>query len=276
MHSHQTSQFLTPTPQNPLLQNPVVQMALHILTQLQPRLTQPYIDPGDWNKFRITCGQLDVSWKSEKGGAFLQLITPEKMQQIASQYEFDQLRELRPDPSYPFNNSDVVATHLCHHFRCIYQDEYLICRSKWENRLPDDWEADKLRYFSPGEEFWQVKYVLSVRDGHLPHMGGVLLEVGQLKENTLLFSEVWSILMLTLLRYHTSGNEKIQVVPVTLVTISGTTFRIVQGFVDSKAGRVRIHKSGIMQVGPDKKTVKERMMLMVRWMLAEPVWPSKQ
>ncbi len=78
---------------------------------------------------------------------------------------------------------------------------------------PDDWEAPKLRYF-PSDEKWQVEYILGVRDGDLPHINCTLLEAEELKENTLMFSEVWSILMLTLLFLRHPQNEKYEVVPV--------------------------------------------------------------
>ncbi|KAI3327452.1 hypothetical protein F4824DRAFT_498982 [Ustulina deusta] len=269
MHSHQMSQPLTP-----VTQKPVVQVGLHILKQLRPYIAQAHIDSGNWNKFRITCGQLDLSWKSENGGGFLRLITSEKMQQLANQYGFDRMKDLHPDPRHPFHNSVAVAHHLNRHLFSVYQNDFLANRSKWNFRDPDDWEAPKLRYF-PSDEKWQVEYILGVRDGGLPHINCTLLEAEELKENTLMFSEVWSILMLTLLFLRHPQNEKYEVVPVTVVTISGTTFRVVQGFIDGKAGSVRIHKSGVMPLGPDKKSVEERMMLIVRWVLAEPVWPSK-
>ncbi|KAI1748293.1 hypothetical protein F4782DRAFT_517962 [Xylaria castorea] len=269
MHSHQMSEPLTP-----VLQKPIVQVTLQILRQLRPHVAQAHIDSGKWNNFRITCGQLDLSWKSENGGGFLRLITSEKMQHLASQYGFNSLRDLHTDPRHPFPNSCAVAQHLNRHLFAIYQDGFLAQQSKWDCRHPDDWEATKLRYF-PGDEKWQVEYIMGVKDGRLPHVNCTLIEGEELKENTLMFSEVWSILMLTLNFLRHPQNEKYEVVPVTVITISATTFRVVQGFIDGKAGSVRIQKSGIVPIGPDKKTVKERIMLIVRWLLAEPVWPSK-
>lgn len=78
---------------------------------------------------------------------------------------------------------------------------------------PDDWEGPKIRYFPNGEK-WQVEYILAVRDGRLPHVNCTLVETEALREDTLMFSEVWSVLMLTLLFLRHPQNEKFEVVPV--------------------------------------------------------------
>ncbi|KAH8156347.1 hypothetical protein CIB48_g11896 [Xylaria polymorpha] len=277
MHSHQLSQ-----PRIPVTQKPIVQLSLHILKQLRPCIAQARIDSGNWDKFHITCGQLDLSWESQNGGGFLRLITSEEMQQLASQYGFDRMEDLYLDPRHPFHNSQLVAHHLNWHFFSVYQNEFLSRRSKWSFRRPDELEATKLQYF-PADGKWQVEYILGVRDGHFPHINCTLIEAEELEEDTLMFSEVWSILMLTLLFFRHPQNEKYEVVPITVATISGSTFRIVQGFVDGEAGSVRIRKSGVVTIGAgeetistDKETVKKQMMLIMRWLLAEPVWPSKK
>ncbi|KAI0965851.1 hypothetical protein F4678DRAFT_451435 [Xylaria arbuscula] len=271
MYTHQLSQPLAP-----VLQKPIVQVALDILTRLKPFASQPHIGPDNWNKFRITCGQLDLSWKSEYGGSYLRLITSETMQQLANQYEFDRIGDLRPggpDPSHPFSNSEKVASHLNEYLFSVHQNASLSDRSRWNFQDPDDWEAPKLRYF-PNDPMWQVEYILSAKIDHMPHVNCTLIEAGKLNDNTLMFSEVWSILMLTLVFLRHPQNVKYELVPVTIVTISGMTFRIVQAIVDGKTNSVKIKKSSIMPLGPDKKTVKERMMLIVRWLLAEPFLPK--
>ncbi|KAI0537291.1 hypothetical protein GGR58DRAFT_472482 [Xylaria digitata] len=256
-----------------VLQKPIIRLALDILTQLKPNIAQPYIDSRDWDKYCITCGQLDLSGEPENGGDFLRLIPSEEMQQIASQYGFDHLDDLSTDPDHPFHNSDFVVDHLNDHLFSLYENDYLVNRSKWLSQGPDEWEARKLQYF-PGEAKWQVDCILGVRDGHLPHMNCTLKESEKLCENKLLFSEVWSILMVTLVSLHYARNEKHNVVPVTVVTFSGTTFRLVQGFIDGEAGRVRINKSGIVTMNPDGGNVTQHMMLILRWLLAEPLGPS--
>lgn len=56
--------------------------------------------------------------------------------------------------------------------------------------------------------------MLAVRDGHSPHMNCTLLEAEALKEDTLMFSEVWSILILTVFSLRHPQNKKYEVVPV--------------------------------------------------------------
>ncbi|KAI0467624.1 hypothetical protein F4859DRAFT_493026 [Xylaria cf. heliscus] len=269
MDSNQMPQSHTPAPQKA-----EVQFALRVLEELKPLRVQPYIDPGDWKKFGITCGQLGLGWESENGGDFLRLITSEKMQQLASQYEFDLVDDMNTDSDHPFHNSCLVASHLNEYLFSYCKPYYLTEGLNWNSRCPDGWEASQLRYM-PDEEQWMVEYILSVRGSDLPHVNGTLIEADDLKEDKLMFSEVWCILVLTHLFFRNPGNEKYNVVPVTVVTISGTTFRLVQAFIDGEAGVIRINKSNIVPIGLDKKTAREKMMLIVRWLLAEPVWPSK-
>ncbi|KAI0429811.1 hypothetical protein F5Y09DRAFT_309440 [Xylaria sp. FL1042] len=271
MSSQQVSQ-----PPAPVTQKPVVQTALQLLTQLKPHITNPYLDPGNWNKFHITCGvPLDLKWESSNGGDFLRLVTYEKMQQIASQYGFNSMRNLSPDPDHPFHNSSLVSSHLDGHIFSVYQNKFLSSQSRWYFRQPSDWENKSLRYLLPSEEKWMVEYISGVKDSNLPHINCTVVQVDKLQDDKLMFSEVWSILMLTLLFFHRFPESKCEVVPVTVVTISGTTFRIVQGFADGKKTNVKIRKSSVVSIGAEEENVKNQMMLILRWLLAEPIWPSK-
>lgn len=119
----------------PVTEKPVVRVAARLLHQLKPHIAEAYIDSGKWNKFSITCDQLDLSGKDENGGGFLRLIRPEKMQQLASQYGFDSVRELWLD-------SDHLDRFLC----AIHENKMLVHESKWRPQSPDDWEARGLRY----------------------------------------------------------------------------------------------------------------------------------
>ncbi|KAI0410439.1 hypothetical protein F5X98DRAFT_110344 [Xylaria grammica] len=265
----------TSQPPTPVLQKPVVRYCLDTLTQLRPHRAQAYIHPKDWSRFKISCGPLiDLSWKSQYGGAFLRLIPYGKMQEIAGRYGFDCVRDLVTDPRHPFHNSAHVATYLGHYLFSLHQGKCLTEESTWGPRGLDDWERSRLEYL-PDVEHWQVGCVLNVKNGHFPHTNCTLVERDKLNEDTLMFSEVWSILMLTLLLFCRPENEKHEVVPVTVITISGTTFRIVQGIVDAEGASVRIRKSRIVPLDLDKKTLKNQMMLLVSWLLADPVWPGK-
>ncbi|KAK5626023.1 hypothetical protein RRF57_001739 [Xylaria bambusicola] len=269
MPSHQTSQ-----PLEPVLQKPIVKIALKLLRQLRPNIAQLHIDSQNWTQLHITCSKLDLSWKSENGGDFLRLKTPQQMQQIASQYGFDHVSDPSRDPDHPFHDSRHMADHLNRHLFAISHDAYLVDCSRWICQHPDGLMARKLGYY-PADCQWKVDYILDVKDASLPHTNCTLIEAGKLEENKLMFSEVWSILMLTLNCLRNPQKERYEVVPVTVVTISGPTFRIVQGYIDGKTGSVNIRKSGIVPIGSDKKTMKEQMMLLVRWLIAEPVWPSR-
>lgn len=119
-----------------LTHKPVVKTALHLLTQLRPHIARLYLNSEDYDRFNITCGQpLNLEWESSNGGDFLRLVTLEKMQQFASEYAFDSIRDLPRDPAHPSRNSEFVATHLYSHFFSVYQQHgFLADQSRWYYR----------------------------------------------------------------------------------------------------------------------------------------------
>jgi len=79
---------------------------------------------------------------------------------------------------------------------------------------PSDWEANKLRYFRPDDEVWMVDYILGVKDSDLPHINCTVTQVDKLQNDTLMLSEVWCVLMLTLVFFQCHPDSKCEVVPV--------------------------------------------------------------
>ncbi|KAI0517991.1 hypothetical protein F5B22DRAFT_87296 [Xylaria bambusicola] len=270
MPSHKPSQ-----PLPPMYPKPNNKAATSLILRLYPLIAWSHIDPKYWEQLQITCSKLDLSWESENGGNFLRLMTHEQMRRIARQYAFDQIRDPSRDPRHPFHDSDHMASYLSRHLDATSDDgKTLVEQLPWDCNPPDHVMLNKLRYFPAGCN-WAVENILDVKGASLPHINCTLTEAGELDESTLMFSEVWCILWLTIHCHRDPQKAKFEVVPVTVATISGPTFRIVQGYVDGKTGIVNIRKSAIVPIGPDKNTMKEQMMLMVRWLIAEPVWPSR-
>lgn len=123
MSSCQASQ-----PPDPVMQKPIVQLSFQILHRLIPNRAQAHLDRASRNEYGIECGQLDLS----NGGGFLQLNTPEEMQQLASQYGFNNLEDMETDPEHPFSNSVFVADHLYSHLVAFKQDKCLADQTKWD------------------------------------------------------------------------------------------------------------------------------------------------
>lgn len=78
---------------------------------------------------------------------------------------------------------------------------------------PDDWEAPRL-YHIPNIAYWKVEYISTVKDGSMPHVNCVLAERSELDGKDLMTSEVWSLLMLTVLFFRKPQNQKYEIVPV--------------------------------------------------------------
>lgn len=71
---------------------------------------------------------------------------------------------------------------------------------------PDDWEAPRL-YYIPNIAYWQVKYISTVKDNSMPHVNCVLADRSELDEKTLMTSEVWPLLMSTILFFRKPQNR---------------------------------------------------------------------
>lgn len=61
---------------------------------------------------------------------------------------------------------------------------------------------------------WRVPTIFRPKDGKWPHINCTLLETNKIIDDSLMFSEVWSIIYLTLIVLREKGHEKLMVVPV--------------------------------------------------------------
>ncbi|KAI1174584.1 hypothetical protein F4777DRAFT_579760 [Nemania sp. FL0916] len=265
--------------EHPTTKKPLWQAAMHLAKKLKPNFTHPYLNDSDWKTFDIACGPpLDLKWGSSIGDDFLRLVELEKMQQIASQCEFDSEDwpeiDSEPEPYEQFSYAGSVAEHFDGYIKSVYLNKPLAEKLKWKFRTLLEGEEHLLRY-TPGDAKWMIDQLASVKNSDLPHMSCILREAHKLKEDTLMFSEVWAVIILAILFLQNNSNSEYEVVPVTVLTLSGMTFRIVQGFVDCKEWRVKIRKSSVMAIGYEKEDFQSRAMLWLRWLLAEPILPGK-
>ncbi|KAI1355353.1 hypothetical protein F5Y01DRAFT_270154 [Xylaria sp. FL0043] len=270
-----------------------IDFSIKKLRQLKPCLHDPKqqrFPKHQWPELGISCGELDFETgklttstaQSENGQSFLKLMAPEAMQQIAVSCNLHHIRGPiihGPEALYTnFHNADALENVV---LRCLWtpyvdNKSFLVQKSVWEDYRPDNYEGPKLHNMNgDGDVMWIVPWFLQSKGSASPHVNCILIQQQRLEQDTLLLSEVWCILMLSLLiARRLPAHLNYRTVPVTMVSASSRYIRIVQGWVDSEAGKIRINKSLIVSLGTSEsmsdKTVWAVVSDILRWLLAEP------
>ncbi|KAI1422362.1 hypothetical protein F5Y12DRAFT_763195 [Xylaria sp. FL1777] len=248
-----------------------VPLGMSILKALREVRTNPYIHQKDWGNLHISCSELDINSSTAHGNKYFNIVSAQQMQKFAQEHNFRRFKDLGPlNYSQNYSTAHMLTSHVGEYFMTVHNDTFLSERLGWFDRRPDEYEKHKLRYYPKGDLSWQVELLLEPTNKSLPHVTCTLIDDHLHKEDSLLFSEVWCIVMLTLIALRLAKNEKHNVVPVTLVSFSHRQYRIVQGFMDGKKGIVNIWKSRIIHSDKMGK-VQEEMKGILRWLLATPV-----
>ncbi|KAI0435026.1 hypothetical protein F5Y09DRAFT_337119 [Xylaria sp. FL1042] len=270
-----------------------VDFAFKMLKDLKVALNDPKrqcIPKQHWPQLNISCDALDLMTGavhpstpgSANGWSFLKLMPPDDMQDLAALYN---LRDVEGPGGLDtfshanFYNADDVAEVVNYCLWSLYNNKSLIQESPWDGYSPDDFEKPKLCSLNRDDIRWMVPWFMQPKGSKLPHVNCFLVQDHRLEEDSLLFSEVWCILILTLLisrRLPTDLNYPI--VPVTLISTSSRDVRIVQGWVDGEAGKIRINKSAIEHMGEgqtmEDQKVYDLVLVILRWLLAQPTWKT--
>ncbi|KAI1421870.1 hypothetical protein F5Y12DRAFT_765488 [Xylaria sp. FL1777] len=268
-----------------------IDFAFKKLLEFRPRLyipTQQRFPKNQWPELGISCGHLEfdtgkvtpTTAQPANGQSFLKLISPEWMHKLALSSNLH--KNYGPGTLHEYDNVNYqnawrVANVIIRCLGSVYEDKcLLINRTSWNDREPNDFELYKLHTLEEGVN-WSIPWLLQPKDRSLSHVNCFLAQDQSLDEDTLVFSEVWGILMLTALISRgmpEPAQHTTKIVPVTMVSGSARNFRIVQGWVDGDAGKIRINKSPVMSLGNAKpitdKKVWNGVLNILRWLLAEP------
>ncbi|KAI0897459.1 hypothetical protein F4806DRAFT_401695 [Annulohypoxylon nitens] len=120
-------------------------------------------------------------------------------------------------------------------------------------------------------EFWKIEQFLIRKSTSLPHINGLVVDNSPMRDMDPLASEIQSILVLT---HESLLNEEYRhhrVIPVTLITGSGTQIRITHGNVDVEEGRMSLWMTPIIDLVADEKEKKDDLLRVLGWVVGEPV-----
>ncbi|KAI1287144.1 hypothetical protein F5Y03DRAFT_380567 [Xylaria venustula] len=282
MHQHQAASHLAHRSHKSVIPRPLYQpkqpsipFSMALLKTFKNDLDAywPYIGENAWEGLRIRCQPLDINNPhAAPGGKYFQLVPAQLMQTYAQEHEV-YLTTVDIDASCTCNQNFDTAYYfidrLDSSFVAIHNHMHLSDRLGWESREPDTFEKHCLSYHPTGDTAFQSITILEPTGGSLPHIMCTLSDVHLHKEDSLLFSEVYSMLILTLLVLRQPKNENHLIVPITIVSASDWQYRIVQGYVDGKKGTLCISKSPIMHVNRDGQALADFEFIM-RWLLAKP------
>ncbi|KAI3340078.1 hypothetical protein F4824DRAFT_454008 [Ustulina deusta] len=250
---------------------PSVPFGLSMLKPLHDRRSSPYIEKEHWPNLRISCQALDIDSSAAHGGEYFQLVPAQYMPAYAQQHNFHNVEDLGPyRASSKFATASFWNDRLVSCLMAPCNDTRLSDRLGWHGRLPDDFEKPKLWYYPKGDASFMTEFLLEPKDGSLPHFNCALTENHLHKEDSLLFSEVWCIVMLTLLALRLPKNEKHNIVPITIVSFCDWQYRIVQGYVDGKNRVIKVWKSRIVRFNQEGK-IRKDLSDILRWLLAKPI-----
>ncbi|KAI1272509.1 hypothetical protein F5Y07DRAFT_379707 [Xylaria sp. FL0933] len=279
LQSHRTHKSHTSAaPRAPSRPNqPSIPFSLGMLKDLMKRKSSPYLDKTTWEALRIRCQVLDINGPAANGGQYLQLVPAEHMNTLAKEHRFHEETDLGPYDEEWGGSKFAIAFHvnacLGHCSDNVYNNKRLSERLGWRGRIPDEYERPKLWYYPKyprHNETWQLEYILEPMSGLLPHISCTLVESHPHVEDSLLLSEVWCILMLTVLAFRLPRDEKYNIVPITMVSLCARQYRIVQGFVDGNGSVINIWKSCIVQFNKEGQ-IQEQVTDILRWVLGKPI-----
>ncbi|KAI1130602.1 hypothetical protein F5Y10DRAFT_235193 [Nemania abortiva] len=270
-----------PPPTKGTPHQPSYKCSVNGLGFLKKRLAKVYLDEDDLAALKIECSNLDFDPTPcpPDAGALLNPMPAQKMERLAREYELASLEGTGPFENNSFNEASILNRRIDSYLRRFQQPDdvdclFLIDNSVYRKHGFSSVEAPLLGCFrySLGRLF-QVQHVLEVRDRSSSHVTCFLSEDAPLRGDALMLSEVWTILAIASLYFHRLDSGKFKIIPVTVISVSGRQFRIVQGYADGETEIIHIRKTRIVDLGygedPEKEHWSEIMTLM-RWVLAEP------
>ncbi|KAI0105068.1 hypothetical protein GGR51DRAFT_202649 [Nemania sp. FL0031] len=240
----------------------------------------PYSDrritPSWMSQCEISCGELDFNTaKPTKGEAFLELMPIEKFEEIVGNYAYE-TDTLSDEPYPPISETIEEAFHMALHIECCLSLVNERGQAFLEDVSWDFWSAgekhQKLFYhLKKGVVEWQVTDLVRPENHAFPHIGMVLISDATLKEDELLFCEVWMIAVLTTFMLLERSNEVHKIIPITIVSLCSYDARIVQGYIDLDTGKTTINKTPIFRLVENELVREDYMKIITRWLVGTPV-----
>ncbi|KAI0165340.1 hypothetical protein GGR52DRAFT_575428 [Hypoxylon sp. FL1284] len=209
-----------------------------------------YLEPADLAALKVKCTDIEIGdgIPKDEGLKVLELKSLDEINDIA---EANRLIDMDNDKSSVNARTPAGKT--------------LMDLSPWKvvRRITEN-------YVEPSKIHWQARFSLHVRDDSMPDVVCYLANEAPLVDDKLFLSELWCVLRLGARQLKRPEYSDHKIAPVTVVSASGRTIRIVQGYADG-ADCIFLRKSGIVDVdGIEEQKNLEKMVKVACWLLGKP------
>ncbi|KAI1265908.1 hypothetical protein F5Y18DRAFT_383865 [Xylariaceae sp. FL1019] len=250
-----------------------------VLFRLRERLLSSprvsHLDDRALAAMRIRCQDMDfVNPKppTQDPNALLQLKSSEEMDKLAEKHDFSSLEGLcegdEPDDNIP-------ATHRVIQFLAECVSSIPNPDNTWDlcSLQPEEHRSLTISRHDINRH-WTVDSVLETK--MQSHLKTFLAAEDPIRDDSLMLSEVWTILGLAYYYFRRPNNAEYPHIPVTVISGSGRYFRVVQGWADGENKVVNIRKTKLVHLGEEEipnvdSEPMRKIMTLVRWLNAEPI-----
>ncbi|KAI0804325.1 hypothetical protein GGR55DRAFT_659571 [Xylaria sp. FL0064] len=233
-----------------------------------------YVHPEDFERLNIVCSTLELqSGKSSDGyGVFLTPFPKSKLHTLLNEKLPSTMDQLLDEPD-DFNKYVAIEVlYLIRNYVLDSEDEenyrgIMYEETTWSLRGMEWDEGERLVLQEEGHH-WRVESVFDKMDNHTPHVSPLLADSAPIQEDKLSLAELCCILLCTARRLRRKEYRRHRIIPVTVISVSGRLARIVHGYVDVLAGKLRVFKSPILNLF--KEDNRSEIEVLVSWCLGQP------
>ncbi|KAI1420217.1 hypothetical protein F5Y12DRAFT_139239 [Xylaria sp. FL1777] len=247
------------------------------LRRVQDYNSGGYIHCNDFADVGITCSTLDLrSGKSSHGTVFIKPLSIEKLHSIFTEQQVFSTQHLSNIlDGWNIYDALEVANLIKHYMffsNNMNYDGLIYEESTWQIR-EIDWKGGEELLHDDPDGHWRAEFIFDQIDNNTPHVSPVLIDNLPLHEDSLSLAEMCCILLCTARRIRNRGYHCHRVIPVTVISLSGRSARVVHGYVDVSTNSLRIIKSPILEL--NKENTNQKIELLVSWCLGQPIGSTK-
>ncbi|KAI0141197.1 hypothetical protein GGR57DRAFT_487533 [Xylariaceae sp. FL1272] len=257
---------------------------MKVAGRLRKRFKDPYLDEDAMEKLGVSCQYMDFDPEpsAQDPDALLALMPAQKMQILAKEYHFSRFHDLDYSDESNMSATSRIANRLHSYLFSTpepdtLRPDFLIKQTIWDLRGLSDFEEPAAKVFRDDiKRYWLPSFVLYDRNGTNPHLKTYLEESADLREDGLMPSELWTILVLACSAFNQPEWRNFEIIPVTVISGSGRSVRVVQGWADGKKKVVNIRKTRLVHFGDGLARDKDpahvpKFLTLMRWLMAEPI-----
>ncbi|KAI1276909.1 hypothetical protein F5Y07DRAFT_365443 [Xylaria sp. FL0933] len=233
-----------------------------------------YVHPEDFERLNIVCSTLDLqSGKSSDGSdCFLTPFPKSELHTLLNEKLPSTMDQLDDEPDDFNERAAMEVMYLIRDYVSDAEDDehyagIMYEETTWNLREMQWDEGERLLMQEDGHN-WRVGGIFDKMDNHTPHVSPLLADSPPMQEDKLSLAEICCILLCTARRLRRKEYRRHRIIPVTVISLSGRLARIVHGYVDVLAGKLRVSKSPILNLY--KEDYRPEIEVLVSWCLGQP------